>query len=325
MEGLGGRLGPRPRPAAQARPVCGEGERALARPRASGCARPASSVGPRAFSCELPLRACFGLESCGADLGSGSRVCCPAAGNNIGDAGATALAAALQKNTTLTKVDLGGARACPCGCGGWSGFGDAWAHGRGPPRRLAQCAGKERARAFARSRASGCAHPASSVGPRTFSCELPLRACFGLESCGADLGLGSRVCCPAAANGIGADGWTALAAALQKNTTVTTVNFHCARACPCGCGGWSGFGGRLGPRPRPGAQARPMCGEGESEPLRGGTPRAARTLQAASGPARSRASFPCARASAWNRVALTWARGRGCAAPPQATTSAPPV
>ncbi len=66
--GVWGRLGPRPRPAVQARPMCGEGgERAFARPRASGCARPASSVRPRAFSCELPLRACFSLESCGAD------------------------------------------------------------------------------------------------------------------------------------------------------------------------------------------------------------------------------------------------------------------
>jgi hypothetical protein len=39
-------------------------------------------------------------------------VCCPAVGNNIGDAGATALAAALQKNTTVTEVELSGARAC---------------------------------------------------------------------------------------------------------------------------------------------------------------------------------------------------------------------
>jgi hypothetical protein len=50
MEGVGGRLGPRPRPAAQARPMFGEGgERAFARSRASGCARPASSVGPAAI------------------------------------------------------------------------------------------------------------------------------------------------------------------------------------------------------------------------------------------------------------------------------------
>jgi hypothetical protein len=86
-----------------------------------------------------------------------------------------------------------------------------------------------------------------------------------------------------------------------------------------------GVEGRLCPRPRPAAQARPTCGEGERGPLRGRAPRAALALPAASGPVRSRASFPCARASAWNRVALTWARGRGCAAPPQATASAPPA
>ena len=44
----------------------------------------------------------------------GSRVCCTAAGNGfyngIGEAGATAIAAALEKNTTITSVDLGGAR-----------------------------------------------------------------------------------------------------------------------------------------------------------------------------------------------------------------------
>ena len=40
----------------------------------------------------------------------GSRVCCTAAGNVIGDAGATAIAAELEKNTTVTSVNLGGAR-----------------------------------------------------------------------------------------------------------------------------------------------------------------------------------------------------------------------
>jgi hypothetical protein len=58
-----------------------------------------------------------------------------------------------------------------------------------------------------------------------------------LESCGADLGFESRVYCPAAGNGIGADGATALAAALQKNTTVTTVNLEGARARSGGRGG----------------------------------------------------------------------------------------
>ena len=37
-------------------------------------------------------------------------MCCTAAGNEIGDAGATAIAAALEKNTTVTSVNLGGAR-----------------------------------------------------------------------------------------------------------------------------------------------------------------------------------------------------------------------
>jgi hypothetical protein len=67
---------------------------------------------------------------------------------------------------------------------------------------------------------------------------------------------------------------------------------------------------------------RAQCAGRETEPLRGRAPRAALALAAASGPARSHASFLCARASAWNRVALTWARGRGCAAPPQAAVSA---
>ena len=40
----------------------------------------------------------------------GSWVCCTAADYRIGDAGATAFAAALEKNTTITSVDLGGAR-----------------------------------------------------------------------------------------------------------------------------------------------------------------------------------------------------------------------
>ena len=40
----------------------------------------------------------------------GSWVCCTAAGNGIGDAGATAFAAALEKNTTITSVNLERAR-----------------------------------------------------------------------------------------------------------------------------------------------------------------------------------------------------------------------
>jgi hypothetical protein len=146
-------------------------------------------------------------------------VCCPAAGNNIGAAGATALAAALQKNTTVTEVNLECAQACSRArvAAGDGGAGDACAHGRGPPRRHAQCAGRERERAFARPRASGSARPASSVGPRAFSCELPLRVCFGLEWCGADLGSGSRVCCPAAVNSIGDDVLKAVYLLLKRN------------------------------------------------------------------------------------------------------------
>ena len=157
---------------------------------------------------------------------------------------------------------------------------------------------------------------ASSVGPRAFSCERPLRACFGLESCGADLGSGSRVCCTAAGNHIGDDGATALAAALQKNTTVMVINLECARACSGGRGGWRGWG-RLGPRPRPAAQARPMCGEGEREPLRGRAPRAALALPA-SGRARSRASAPCA-CFALESCGADLGSGHGCSAPPQGT------
>ena len=48
----------------------------------------------------------------------GSRVCCTIAGNDIGDAGATAFAAALEKNTTVTSVNLEGARECGSEAGG---------------------------------------------------------------------------------------------------------------------------------------------------------------------------------------------------------------
>ena len=48
----------------------------------------------------------------------GSRVCCTAADNRIGEAGATALAAALEKNTTVTSVNLGSARECGSEAGG---------------------------------------------------------------------------------------------------------------------------------------------------------------------------------------------------------------
>ena len=58
----------------------------------------------------------------------GSRVCCTAAGNGIGDAGATALAAALEKNTTVTLVNLYSARAWLGGRGGWMGGSEALGH-----------------------------------------------------------------------------------------------------------------------------------------------------------------------------------------------------
>ena len=62
----------------------------------------------------------------------GSWVCCTAAGNDIGDAGATALAAALEKNTSVTSVDLGCARAWLGGRGGWMGGSGALGHAAAP-------------------------------------------------------------------------------------------------------------------------------------------------------------------------------------------------
>ena len=88
-----------------------------------------------------------------------------------------------------------------------------------------------------------------------------------------------------------------MAAALREiqENGATAVKLRGARACSGGRGGWRGRG-RLGPRPRPAVQARPMRKRDRERAL--------------------------ARASAWNRVALTWARGRGCAAPPQQKISA---
>jgi hypothetical protein len=102
--------------------------------------------------------------------------------------------------------------------------------------------------------------PAAS-GPARSRASAPW-ACFGLESSDADEGFESRVCCPAAGNDIGDAGATALAAWLQKNTTVTAVDLGGAQAARVAATD-GGVGGRLGPRPRPAAQARPMCGEGE--------------------------------------------------------------
>jgi hypothetical protein len=308
-------------PRRRAQCVGKERERAFARPRASGCARPASSVGPRAFSCELPLRACFGLESCGADLGSGSRVCCPAAANNkIGTAGATALAAALQKNTTVTAVDLGCARACSGGLGGWRNWGTlgptATARRAGAPN----VRGGSRERAFARPRASGCARPASSVGPRAFSCELPLRV-SALNRVALTWARGRGCAAPPQTTTTSATTARKLWRPHSRRTRRSRRSNSIVRV-PWGDGGVRGL---LGPRPRPAAQARPICGEGEGESLCAVARLGLRSPCQQRRAPRVLVRASLARASAWNRVALTCTRGRGCAAPPQSSASAPPV
>jgi hypothetical protein len=149
------------------------------------------------------------------------------------------------------------------------------------------------------------------------------------------------VCCTTAGNDIGDAVMHAVELLLGRNKVeaslraiqdgATSLKLSCERACPVGRGGWRGLGrfglpfrrARCEERVRDSAPDAKKESETAREPLRGRAPRAALVLPAASGPARSCASFPCARASAWNRVALTWARGRGCAAPPQATISAP--
>ena len=68
--------------------------------------------------------------------------------------------------------------------------------------------------------------------------------------------LGPWVYCTAAENGIGDSGMTALAAALEKNTSVTSVNLGCARAWLGGRGGWIGGSGALGHAAAPAALAR---------------------------------------------------------------------
>ena len=84
----------------------------------------------------------------------GSRVCCTIADNGIGEAGAKAFAVALEKNTTVTSVNLEGARECGSEAGGgWMGIGGAWARSRGR-RAGARCG--ERGDASA-SRARACA------------------------------------------------------------------------------------------------------------------------------------------------------------------------
>ena len=69
--------------------------------------------------------------------------------------------------------------------------------------------------------------------------------------------LGSRVCCTAAENDIGDAGATAFAAALEKNTTITSVNLGCASERGSEAGGMERDRGRLGTQPRP-PRRRPM-------------------------------------------------------------------
>ena len=97
------------------------------------------------------------------------RGCCTAADTGIGDDGAIALAAALEKNTTITSIDLGCARACSV-CRGFEGWG-AWAHGRS---RRARRRPMRRERALARSRAPWAALALPASGPARV--QAPLRA-----------------------------------------------------------------------------------------------------------------------------------------------------
>jgi hypothetical protein len=192
---------------------------------------------------------------------------------------------AIQKGATA--VNLQRARACSGGRGGWRGWGRL-----GPrPRPAAQARpmyGKGLRESLCAVARLGLRSPCQRRAPRVLVRASTPCEWFALESCGADLG---SVCCTAAGNDIGPDGATALMDAFQENRTVIQVNVarQGARVCSGGRGGWRGWG-RLGPRPRPGA---PNV-RGEREPLRGRAPRAALALPAASGPARSRASAPCA-------------------------------
>ena len=78
----------------------------------------------------------------------GSWVCCTAADNGIGEAGATALAAALQKNTSVTSVNLWSARAWLGGRGGWMGGSGALGHAAAPAALAYSDAEREGARAL---------------------------------------------------------------------------------------------------------------------------------------------------------------------------------
>ncbi len=78
-----------------------------------------------------------------------------AADNKIGDDGARALAASLQKNTTLETLHLSGARLCAGG--GWVG-GDVWRSPTGGGRARGRTMQSELARAAGR-RACGVGSP----------------------------------------------------------------------------------------------------------------------------------------------------------------------
>ena len=87
-------------------------------------------------------------------------------------------------------------------------------------------------------------------------------------------------------------GATALAAALEKNTSVTSVNLGCARACSVArVEGWRGGGGTLGPTAAAGRAGAPDAGRESESLLRDRAPRAALS------PCRRRAPRVCDRAA----------------------------
>jgi hypothetical protein len=168
-------LCPQPWPAAQARPMCGEGEiESLCTAARLGLRSPCQQRrAPRVLA-----RAPLGRASVWNRVTLTRALNRGCAAPPQGTISATLARQLLRpgsrrtrrsrRSTSEVRKRLGWLRRM-------EGSGDAWAHGRGPPRRRAQCAGRESESAFARSRASGCARPASSVGPRAFSCELHLR------------------------------------------------------------------------------------------------------------------------------------------------------
>ena len=135
-----------------------------------------------------------------------------AADNKIGDDGARALAISLEKNRTLTRLDLGGARLCAR----WLGR-----EGRGAvPRRTAAARGRAHdAVRDSRLQLGG----ARASGPVAGHVAPPCRR-VTLAVCG----LGAV---HAADNKIGDDGARALAISLEKNRTLTRLDLEGARLC----------------------------------------------------------------------------------------------